>query len=111
MLVTDLFQFALKMTMIVVLAWLAVSHLGGMHALKVQLAAVDAGDARGRAADLECALVPAGFSCRSDDREYLDAAAADVPDVPGRAVVGGVVSGSGAGRRRVHCAAHVQREE
>src|SRR5277367_5756937 len=41
-LVTDLFQFALKMTMIVVLAWLAVAHLGGMHALKVQLSAVDA---------------------------------------------------------------------
>ncbi|MBV8113571.1 MAG: hypothetical protein JO300_02440, partial [Silvibacterium sp.] len=41
-LVTDLFQFALKMTMIVVLAWLAVVHLGGMHALKVQLSAVDA---------------------------------------------------------------------
>ena len=40
-LVTDLFQFALKMTMIVVLAWLAVSHLGGMQALKVQLSAVD----------------------------------------------------------------------
>jgi solute:Na+ symporter, SSS family len=40
-LVTDLFQFALKMTMIVVLAWLAVAHLGGMHALKVQLSAVD----------------------------------------------------------------------
>ena len=39
-LVTDLFQFALKMTMIVVLAWLAVVDLGGMHALKVQLAVV-----------------------------------------------------------------------
>src|SRR5271156_636668 len=39
-LVTDLFQFALKMTMIVVLAWLAVSQLGGMHALKLQLAVV-----------------------------------------------------------------------
>ncbi|HTA87627.1 MAG TPA: sodium:solute symporter family protein [Silvibacterium sp.] len=40
-LVTDLFQFALKMTMIVVLAWIAVAHLGGMHGLKLQLAAVD----------------------------------------------------------------------
>src|ERR1700756_4162187 len=39
-LVTDLFQFALKMTMIVVLAWLAVSQMGGMHALKLQLAVV-----------------------------------------------------------------------
>src|SRR5271165_1938343 len=32
-LVTDLFQFALKMTMIVVLAWIAVAHLGGIHGL------------------------------------------------------------------------------
>ncbi|MGC1300679.1 MAG: hypothetical protein WA869_37090, partial [Alloacidobacterium sp.] len=39
-LVTDLFQFALKMTMIVVLAWLAVSQMGGMQALKLQLAVV-----------------------------------------------------------------------
>jgi len=41
-LVTDLFQFALKMTMIVVLAWVAVSKLGGMALLKVQLSQVDA---------------------------------------------------------------------
>jgi Na+/proline symporter len=40
-LVTDLFQFALKMTMIVVLAWVAVARLGGMAALKVQLSVVD----------------------------------------------------------------------
>ena len=36
-LVTDLFQFALKMTMIIVLAWVAVAKLGGMQALQVQL--------------------------------------------------------------------------
>jgi SSS family solute:Na+ symporter len=41
-LVTDLFQFALKMAMIIVLAWVAVVKMGGMHALKVQLAVVDA---------------------------------------------------------------------
>src|SRR5690242_5296002 len=41
-LVTDLFQFALKMTMIVVLAWVAVSKLGGMALLKVQLSQVNA---------------------------------------------------------------------
>lgn len=41
-LVTDLFQFALKMTMIIVLAWVAVAKLGGMQALKLQLAVVDA---------------------------------------------------------------------
>jgi len=32
-LVTDLFQFALKMAMIIVLAWIAVTKIGGMHAL------------------------------------------------------------------------------
>ncbi len=32
-LVTDLFQFALKMTMIIVLAWVAVAKIGGMGAL------------------------------------------------------------------------------
>ena len=40
-LVTDLFQFALKMTMIVVLAWTAVAKIGGMTFLKVQLSHVD----------------------------------------------------------------------
>jgi len=36
-LVTDLFQFILKMTMIIVLAWVAVVKIGGMHALEVHL--------------------------------------------------------------------------
>src|SRR5579864_8180302 len=36
-LVTDLFQFALKMTMIIVLAWVAVAKIGGMHALETHL--------------------------------------------------------------------------
>ena len=36
-LVTDLFQFALKMTMIIVLAWVAVAKIGGMQALRTQL--------------------------------------------------------------------------
>jgi len=42
-LVTDLFQFALKMSMIVVLAWVAVTKIGGMQALRLQLQVV--GDA------------------------------------------------------------------
>src|SRR6202040_32134 len=41
-LVTDLFQFALKMTMIIVLAWIAVAKIGGMALLKIQLSRVDA---------------------------------------------------------------------
>jgi SSS family solute:Na+ symporter len=36
-LVTDLFQFALKMTMIIVLAWVAVAKIGGMEALQLRL--------------------------------------------------------------------------
>jgi Na+/proline symporter len=39
-LVTDLFQFILKMVMVVVLAWAAVSKIGGMAALKLQLSHV-----------------------------------------------------------------------
>ena len=40
-LVTDLFQFILKMSMIIVLAWVAVAKLGGIAQLKVQLSQVD----------------------------------------------------------------------
>jgi Na+/proline symporter len=36
-LVTDLFQFILKMGMVVVLAWVALVKIGGMEALRVQL--------------------------------------------------------------------------
>jgi SSS family solute:Na+ symporter len=36
-LVTDLFQFILKMAMIIVLAWVAVAKIGGMHALQTHL--------------------------------------------------------------------------
>src|SRR5215472_14075644 len=36
-LVTDLFQFILKMGMVIVLAWVAVVKIGGMHALRLQL--------------------------------------------------------------------------
>jgi Na+/proline symporter len=39
-LVTDLFQFVLKMGMVVVLAWVAVVKIGGMQALRLQLAVV-----------------------------------------------------------------------
>ena len=40
-LVTDLFQFVLKMTMIIVLAWVAVAKIGGMDALQVHLQTVE----------------------------------------------------------------------
>jgi Na+/proline symporter len=41
-LVTDLFQFVLKMGMVIVLAVLAVNAVGGMDALKLKIAALDA---------------------------------------------------------------------
>src|SRR5205085_2341065 len=40
-LVTDLFQFVLKMAMIIVLAWVAVAKIGGMQALQVQLKVIE----------------------------------------------------------------------
>src|SRR6202050_81421 len=40
-LVTDLFQFALKMTMIIVLAWVAVSEIGGVQALQMHLRVIE----------------------------------------------------------------------
>ncbi len=40
-LVTDLFQFILKMAMIIVLAWVAVAKIGGMGALQLQLVLVE----------------------------------------------------------------------
>jgi len=39
-LVTDLFQFILKMGMVIVLAWVAVVKIGGMNALRLQLQVV-----------------------------------------------------------------------
>jgi solute:Na+ symporter, SSS family len=40
-LVTDLFQFALKMAMIIVLAWVAVTRIGGMQALQGHLQTIE----------------------------------------------------------------------
>src|SRR5579871_385929 len=45
-LVTDLFQFALKMTMVVVLAWVAVTKIGGIGALTLRLSIVSAETAK-----------------------------------------------------------------
>jgi len=40
-LVTDLFQFILKMSMVIVLAWVAVVKIGGMAALRLQLQVIE----------------------------------------------------------------------
>jgi Na+/proline symporter len=41
-LVTDVFQFALKMTMIIVLAWVALAKIGGLEVLQVHLTQIAA---------------------------------------------------------------------
>src|ERR671922_257659 len=46
-LVTDLFQFALKMAMVIVLAILAVNAVGGIDSLKTQIGAMDAASGSG----------------------------------------------------------------
>ena len=46
-LVTDLFQFALKMSMVIVLAILAVNAVGGIDALKTKIGAMDAATGSG----------------------------------------------------------------
>src|SRR6202171_3071453 len=58
-LVTDLFQFVLKMTMIIVLAVVAVAKIGGMDALKLRLQTVqDATRASGQAVSNPLTFLP-----------------------------------------------------
>jgi Na+/proline symporter len=66
-LITDLFQFVIKMAMVIVLAVVAVSAVGGIDALKVQLASIDrakglatgtAGSALSFVPDLHSAWMP-----------------------------------------------------
>jgi solute:Na+ symporter, SSS family len=48
-LVTDLFQFVLKMAMIIVLAWVAVANIGGMTALESRLQTIESRASQGGA--------------------------------------------------------------
>jgi Na+/proline symporter len=58
-LVTDLFQFALKMAMIIVLAWVAVAKIGGMGELQTHLRAIESNvRATGTAAADPTAFLP-----------------------------------------------------
>src|SRR5437660_830895 len=58
-LVTDLFQFVLKMTMIIVLAWVAVAKIGGMQALQVHLQVIAKNPEQGYVMVLRDYLPPA----------------------------------------------------
>ena len=106
-LVTDLFQFILKMAMVVVLAWTAVSKIGGMAALKLQLEHVSRGDACKWGRHFRSAGVLSQYSSRLDNGFTLDFTPADVHYIPGFAVVVGVVPGSRTGGRRLCCAKNV----
>ena len=109
-LVTDLFQFILKMTMIVVLAWIAVSKLGGMTLLKIQLSHVRQLVApSGQTTGIDPLLL-SFLSFRMDHRRPLDSARHYVLSVSRRAVVGQLVSRRGTRRRWLRRPTHVQRE-
>ena len=99
-LVTDLLQFVVKMTMAIVLAVAAVAAVGGIPSLEAKLAALDAAASRSEQR-LDSRVLP--------HVERSVAAAAHVLHLHRRAVVGVVVSRRGARRRRLHRAAHLQR--
>ena len=109
-LVTDLFQFALKMTMIIVLAWVAVAKIGGMQALQMHLQVIENNVRADRSRNRESGGILAGLSSRADHERALDFAGADLHRVSGDAVVAGVVSRGGAGWRRICGATNVQRQ-
>src|SRR3954469_6163272 len=98
-LVTDLVQFVLKMGMVVALAFFAVRATGGLTALEM----------KGRRLD------PAAGGRRPPGFLPLDRLGVDAGDHPvrisRRELVGELVSGSRAWRRRLRCAAHLLRQE
>ena len=98
-LVTDLFQFVIKMGMVIVLAVYAVRAVGGIDAMKQKLA-LAATRARGRPG--------LGPQFRPGSQFRLDAVDR-LPRVHFPELVGHLVSRRGAGRRRLRGPAHVLR--
>ena len=101
---TDLFQFILKMGIVIAIAWYAVKAAGGMSSMISQIAALRRQERR-----LRPAGVSSRFFARLRQRDAVDFAGITVLRVPRRAVVGLLVSGSGTRRRRIHRAADFQR--
>ena len=97
-LVTDVFQFVIKMGMVIVLAVYAVNAVGGIDAMKVEAA--------GCGRDARRAGVGAEFRAGS---EFGVDAADHVLRLHFDELVGDLVSGGGAGRRRLYRAADVLR--
>ena len=77
-LVTDLFQFVLKMSMIIVLAWVALAKIGGLEVLQVHLDADRGQHTRGWNSGVRSVELPAGFQSRVYLGRHLDPAGAHV---------------------------------
>jgi SSS family solute:Na+ symporter len=103
---TDLFQFVLKMAIVIAVAYYGVKAAGGMSAMLAKLAVLRA-VAGPQAADIT-AMLP-DFS-RGLTAEALWTLGADICGAFVRTVVGVLVSGIGAGRRRLYRAANFQCE-
>ena len=103
---TDLFQFVLKMAIVIAVAWYGVHAVGGMSQLLAKLAAKRAlaGSARQR----HHRAAPRFFA-RFHWRSFVDSSRDHVRRESGGAVVGLLVSRRGTGRRRLHRPANFQR--
>ena len=102
---TDLFQFVLKMTIVIAVAYFAVVACGGMTAMLDSLRRMQA------AAGAKCrqsARLLSRIFARPHRRAAVDGSGCELPGVHRAAVVGVLVSGCGAGRRRLYRAAHLQ---
>ena len=102
---TDLVQFVIKMTAVIVLAVFAVRAVGGMDELKAGL-----GDALRQLETAALSVLPVKIDAERAGGVRVDAAAR-ARGVPLGAVVGGLVSGRRAGRRRLRGAAHLLGED
>ena len=97
---TDLVQFVIKMTAVIVLAVYAVRAVGGIDVMKAKLAAHFGSETAA------LSVLPVTFTPQRDQGVRVDAAA-DARRVSVRAVVGRVVSRRRARRRRLRRAAHL----
>ena len=95
---TDLFQFILKMAIVIAVAYYGVRAVGGMHVLLAQLAAMRVAAGPG-ASDITAVLPDFSRGLRSTGLWTLPVLTFLVLAV--RAMVGVLVSGRGAGRRRL----------
>jgi len=87
---TDLFQFVLKMAIVIAVAWYGVRAVGGMPQLLARLAEMRNAAGPGASDITRCCR----FFTRADGRSALDAAGDYVCGASGGAVVGLLVSGA-----------------